>query len=398
VTRSVAAEPRRSEMRPVVPAPATPADEGRLTDLGPPIDGLRVSAYTVPTDAPESDGTIAWDRTTIVIVEPEAGGIRGLGYSYADPTAARLIADNFSSIVLGRNAFDISAIWSSLVGAVRNIGRPGIAATAISAVDNALWDLKARLLGVSLVDLLGSAREAIPVYGSGGFCSYSDERLASQLGDWADDGFRFVKMKIGREPSCDRGRVGVARKAIGADVELFVDANGAFDRSGALATAAAMADRRVTWFEEPVSSDDVEGLRFLRDRAPAGMAIAAGEYGWDQFHFRRLLEAGAVDVLQADATRCLGITGFRMAAALCEAFNMPLSSHCAPALHVALTCAARPAVHLEWFHDHVRIEQMLFDGVPVARGGVVSPDPRRPGIGLELKTPDAAPYLDWASS
>jgi L-alanine-DL-glutamate epimerase-like enolase superfamily enzyme len=160
----------------VVPAPTTPADEGRPTDLGPPIDGLRVSAYTVPTDAPESDGTIAWDRTTIVIVEPEAGGIRGLGYSYADPTAARLIADNFSSIVLGRNAFDIAAIWSSLVGAVRNIGRPGIAATAISAVDNAMWDLKARLLGVSLVDLLGSAREAIPAYGSGGFCSYGDGR------------------------------------------------------------------------------------------------------------------------------------------------------------------------------------------------------------------------------
>jgi L-alanine-DL-glutamate epimerase-like enolase superfamily enzyme len=385
-------------MRPVVPAPATPADEGRLTDPGPPIDGLRVSAYTVPTDAPESDGTIAWDRTTIVIVEPEAGGIRGLGYSYADPTAARLIADNFSSIVLGRNAFDIAAIWSSLVGAVRNIGRPGIAATALSAVDNALWDLKARLLGVSLIDLLGSAREAIPAYGSGGFCSYGDDRLASQLGGWAGDGFRFVKMKIGREPGRDAARVDVARRAIGDDVELFVDANGAFDRSRALATAAAMADRRVTWFEEPVSSDDIDGLRFLRDRAPAGMAIAAGEYGWDQFHFRRLLEAGAVDVLQADATRCLGISGFQMAAALCEAFNVPLSSHCAPSLHVALTCAARQAVHLEWFHDHVRIEQMLFDGAPVARGGVVSPDRRRPGIGLELKAPDAAPYLDWASS
>jgi L-alanine-DL-glutamate epimerase-like enolase superfamily enzyme len=395
----VAGEPRRSgEMRPVVPATAMPAVERRPIESAPPIDGLRVSAYTIPTDAPESDGTIAWDRTTIVIVEPEAGGIRGLGYSYADATAARLIADNFLPVVLGRNAFDIASIWSSMVGSVRNIGRAGIAATAISAVDNALWDLKARLLGVSLVDLLGSSREAIPAYGSGGFCSYGDDRLAGQLGGWADDGFRFVKMKIGREPRRDPARVGIARKAIGDDVELFVDANGAFDRSRALGTATSYADQHVTWFEEPVSSDDVDGLRFLRDRAPAGMAIAAGEYGWDQFHFRRLLEAGAVDVLQADATRCLGVTGFQMAAPLCEAYNAPLSSHCAPALHASLTCAARPAVHLEWFHDHVRIEQMLFDGAPVVRAGVVSPDVSRPGIGLELKTRDAAPYLAWASS
>ncbi|HEU0242744.1 MAG TPA: enolase C-terminal domain-like protein, partial [Candidatus Limnocylindrales bacterium] len=360
---------------------------------GPPIEQVGVSVYTIPTDAPESDGTMAWDRTTIVIVQPEAGGTRGLGYSYADASAARLIAERFSPILLGRSSFDIAGTWSSLVGSVRNVGRPGIAATAISAVDNALWDLKARLLGVSLVDLLGSAREAIPAYGSGGFCSYGDDRLAAQLGGWADDGFRFVKMKIGREPGRDPVRVDVARNAIGDDVELFVDANGAFDRSRALATAAAMADEHVTWFEEPVSSDDVEGLRLLRDRAPAGMSIAAGEYGWDQFAFRRLLESGAVDVLQADATRCLGITGFQMATALCEAFNVPLSSHCAPALHASLTCAARPAVHLEWFHDHVRIEQLLFDGAPVARAGVVTPDRRRPGLGFELKTPDAAPYL-----
>lgn len=365
---------------------------------GPTIDKVKVSVYTIPTDAPESDGTLAWDRTTLVIVEPRAAGIQGIGYSYADANAARLIVDTLASVVLGRNAFDIAATWSSMVGSVRNIGRPGIAATAISAVDNALWDLKARLLGLPLVHLLGSAREAIPAYGSGGFCSYGDARLAAQLGGWAEDGFRFVKMKIGRELARDPGRIDVARNAIGDDLELFVDANGAFDRSRALGTAAAMADRRVTWFEEPVSSDDVDGLRFLRDRAPAGMAIAAGEYGWDQFDFRRLLEAGAVDVLQADATRCLGITGFQMAAALCEAYAVPLSSHCAPALHVSLTCAVRPAVHLEWFHDHVRIEQLLFDGAPVVRAGLVSPDTGRPGVGLELRTRDAAPYLEWASS
>jgi L-alanine-DL-glutamate epimerase-like enolase superfamily enzyme len=378
--------------RPVVPPP-----HDKPAAIGPGIDRLAVSVYSIPTDAPESDGTIEWDRTTLVLVEADAGGLRGIGYSYADETAGRLIVNRLSRHVVGNDAFDVPRSWSAMVGAVRNIGRPGIAATAISAVDNALWDLKARLFGVSLADLLGRTRDTIPAYGSGGFCSYSDERLARQLGGWAADGFQFVKMKVGREPAHDPQRVEAARAAIGDDVELFVDANGAHDRSHALGAAAAFAERGVTWFEEPVSSDDVEGLRLLRDRAPAGMAIAAGEYGWDQFHFRRLLEAGAVDVLQADTTRCLGTTGFLMAAALCEAHNTPLSSHCAPALHASLCCSVRPAVHVEWFHDHVRIEHLLFDGAPQPTDGLLAPDRSRPGFGLELRRADGEPYLVWRS-
>ncbi|HET7027706.1 MAG TPA: enolase C-terminal domain-like protein [Candidatus Limnocylindrales bacterium] len=377
------------------PHPPERPSERAVAGGGPPIERIDVSAYTIPTDRPESDGTIEWDRTTIVVVEPIAAGTRGLGYSYADATAAHLVADTLARHVVGRDAWDVAGTWSVLVGAVRNLGRPGIAATAISALDNALWDLKARLLGVSLVDLLGRARDAIPPYGSGGFCSYSDDELRDQLGGWAGEGFRFVKMKVGRDPASDPHRVDVARHVIGDGTELFVDANGAHDRVAALAAAARFAERGVTWFEEPVSSDDVDGLRLLRDRAPAGMAIAAGEYGWDQFHFRRLIEAGAVDVLQADATRCLGTTGFQMAAALCEAHNVPLSSHCAPALHVHLTCAARPAIHLEWFHDHVRIERLLFDGVTDPRDGLLAPDRTRPGVGLELRRADAEPYLTW---
>jgi L-alanine-DL-glutamate epimerase-like enolase superfamily enzyme len=375
--------------------------EHALADPGgeaPALDSIRVDAYTIPTDRPESDGTLAWDRTTIVIVRARAGGAVGLGYTYGDRNAGRLAAESLAPLLLGRPAFDVAAHWSAMVGSVRNLGRPGLAATAISAVDNALWDLKARLLGVPLVDLLGSARAAIPGYGSGGFCSYDDGRLASQLGGWVEAGFRRVKMKVGREPERDPHRVDVARGAIGDEVELFVDANGAHDSAGALLAAKQFDERDVRWFEEPVSSDDLEGLRLLRDRAPAGMAIAAGEYGWDQFHFRRLLEAGAVDVLQADATRCLGVTGFLMAAALCEAHNVPLSAHCAPALHVHLTCATRPSVHLEWFHDHVRIEQLLFDGAPRPQDGQLRPDPSRPGLGLELRERDAEPYLVWSSA
>ena len=119
------------------------------------------------------------------------------------------------------------------------------------------------------------------------------------------------------------------------------------------------------------------------------MAITAGEYGYDLPYFRRMLQAQAVDVLQADATRCAGITGFLGVAALCEAFGIPLSSHCAPALHLPLCCAARPALHLEYFHDHARIERMLFDGAAEPRQGLLAPDLTRPGLGLEFKEQDA---------
>src|SRR5258708_4291121 len=259
-----------------------------------PIERLDVSAYTVPTDFPESDGTITWDKTTIVIVEATARGVRGLGYTYADVATARLIKELLADVVKGRDAMAIPGCWLAMVQSIRNLGRPGIASMAISAVDAALWDLKARLLDVPLVTLLGATREGAPIYGSGGFTSYSLEQLQKQLGDWVASGIPRVKMKVGRQPHDDPVRVAAAREAIGPDAELFVDANGAYSRKEALALAEIFAgDSGVTWFEEPVSSDDLDGLRLIRDRAPAGMDIAAGEYGYDLRYFRRMLEAGA---------------------------------------------------------------------------------------------------------
>ncbi|MGH8163540.1 MAG: enolase C-terminal domain-like protein, partial [Rhodanobacteraceae bacterium] len=321
-----------------------------------------VSAYTIPTDAAESDGTLEWDKTTLVLVEIDAGGKHGIGYSYADTATATLIRDKLAAIVDSRNALDIPGAWSAMLHAIRNLGRPGIASMAIAAVDNALWDLKAKLLDVSLLDLLGATREAIPAYGSGGFTSYSDEQLRKQFTGWADQGITRFKMKVGREPLRDPARVRVARDAIGNDARLFVDANGAYSRKQALQLAVPFSDCGVSWFEEPVSSDDLQGLRLIRDRAPPGMDITAGEYGYDIIYFRRMFEAGAVDVMQADATRCGGITGFIHVAALCNAFELPLSGHCAPSIHAHPLCALKPAIHTEYFHDHVRIERMLFDG------------------------------------
>ena len=357
-----------------------------------PITRVHAAAFQVPTDAPEADGTLAWADTVIVIAQAEAGGDSGIGYTYSASQAATLVNDKLAALLLGVDACDIAAANQSMRREARNIGASGIAATAISAVDAALWDLKAKLFGLPLARLLGMVRPAVPVYGSGGFTSYDDGRLRDQLSTWVErDGCRWVKMKIGTAPDRDPQRVAAAKGAIGT-AGLFVDANGALSRKRALAMAEQCAALGVGWFEEPVSSDDLRGLRLLRDRMPASIEVAAGEYAWNVDDIRRMLEAGAVDVQQADATRCGGITGFLAAAALCEAHHIDLSAHCAPSLHCHVGCAVPNLRHVEYFHDHVRLEAMLFDGAARARDGVIAPDLTRPGLGLTLKPADAARY------
>ena len=354
------------------------------------IEGIQVSAYTVPTETPESDGTFQWNKTTLVLVEIQAGGEIGLGYSYADTATAHLIGQTLAPLLKGNDAIAIGAAWRKMVAEIRNLGRPGIASMAIAAVDNALWDLKGKLLNVSVARLLGIVRTEILAYGSGGFTSYSGDELRRQLGGWAEAGFQAVKMKIGRDAEADLQRVKVARQAIGPKVRLFVDANGAYTRKQALAQAERFAESGVTWFEEPVSSDDLEGLRLLRDSGPAGMDIAAGEYGYDAWYFRRMIEA--VDVLQADATRCAGITGFLQADAICASQCMPLSAHTSPSIHAHACCAAQRAINVEYFFDHARIERMAFEGALEVVDGVLRPDLERPGFGLVLKKADMERY------
>ncbi len=356
-----------------------------------PIGPLQAWAYRIPTDAPEADGTFAWTATTLVVVLASGGGRTGTGYTYADASLVGLIRGALGHAVEGMEAMDPQAAWHAMRRAVRNLGSSGLAATAISAVDAALWDLKARLLEISLARLLGRYRERVAIYGSGGFTSYGDARLRDQLAGWTQQqGCRWVKMKIGSDPARDPQRVAVARAAIGEAAGLLVDANGAFAVTDAIAMAhGLLAECGVVWFEEPVTSDDLLGMKRVRDSLPAAMELAAGEYVYRLDDARLMLEAEAVDVQQADASRCGGITGFLQVAALCEARHIDLSGHCAPSLHLHAACAAPRFRHLEWFHDHVRIEQILFDGAPVPRDGCIRPDLSRPGLGLEFRFADA---------
>jgi len=359
--------------------------------MSPVVSALRAAAYEVPTDQPESDGTLEWTSTVLVVVEADAGGCTGLGYTYAHKAAVPLIESMLAEVVTGRDADNVRATWLAMVQAVRNLGATGLAAMAVSAVDNALWDLKARLHDMSLVDALGGAHDAVPIYGSGGFTSYDDSTLAKQLGGWVEQGIPRVKLKIGRSLAGDRHRLDVARKAVGDDTALYADANGAYTVSQAVEWAHILrGEFGVAWFEEPVSSDDLDGLRAVRERRPGGLDVAAGEYLPNPWAARAMLAAGAVDCLQLDVTRCLGITGFLAAASVAAAYQIDVSAHCAPQQSVHACAAVTRLRHLEWFHDHTRIESMLFDGVVApSDGGLLRPHRDEKGNGLCLRRSDA---------
>jgi L-alanine-DL-glutamate epimerase-like enolase superfamily enzyme len=347
----------------------------------------------VPTDAPESDGTLEWDSTTMVLVEVSHEGVDGLGWTYCDAAAGAVIEGKLRDALDRRDLDDVPAAWMAMRRAVRNDGGSGIAACAISAVDVALWDRWARVRGVPLAVALGAFHSAVPVYGSGGFCSYDDAQLRAQLRRWAMAGMEMVKMKVGADPDADHHRVAVARAAVGDGVQLFVDANGAWSRREAVWWANALAaEADVRWVEEPVSSHDREGLRFVRDRVPPGVVVAAGEYAWGPEDARDLLVGGCVDVLQLDATRCGGLTGFRAGAALAAAWGVAVSAHCSPQLHLHACCAAERMVHCEYFHDHVRIEGMVFENPVEPVEGALHLDRARAGHGLAVDRDVVARY------
>lgn len=355
------------------------------------MERLDVTAYTVPTDAPEGDSSLSWGNTTVVVVEARSGRTTGLGWTYGSAGTGCAVRDLLGPAVTGRSAMDVAGAHEAMSRAVRNAGRPGMVACGLSAVDIALWDLKARLLGLPLVRLIGAVRDRVPVYGSGGFTTYHDAHLATQLHGWVHgQGIGRVKMQIGenrgRAVERDLHRVRRARQAIGPAAALYVDAGGGYSRKQAVRVGRALADYGVEWFEEPVPSDDLGGLALVRDLVAAD--VTAGEYGYDLTYFARM--APVVDCLQIDATRCGGLTVWLRAAALAQAHGLEVSAHCAPHVHAHPAACVPNLRHIEWFHDHVRIESMFFDGVLDPAGGTVQPGAKgTPGHGLEFRHEEA---------
>jgi L-alanine-DL-glutamate epimerase-like enolase superfamily enzyme len=351
-----------------------------------------VAAYRIPTDGPEADGTLSWTQTTLVVVNATADGASGLGWTYGPAATASVIPEMLAPAVREVDADDVPAAWSRMRRRLRNAGRPGVAGLALSAADCALWDLKARRHGIPLARLLGTARTRVPVYGSGGFTTYDDERQDRQLTHWVhEEGIPRVKIKIGESDGrCagrDLARMHAARRTIG-DAELFVDANGGYRRKQAVRLLRAAGDLDVRWYEEPVSSDDLAGLGLVRDQVDAD--VTAGEYGFDLVYFARM--APYVDCLQVDVTRCGGISEFLRAAAVAAAAGLDVSAHTAPHQHLAVAACVPNLRHIEWFHDHVRIERMLFEGTVSAQGGDAPVNVDAPGNGLAFRESDAEQF------
>ena len=365
----------------------TPVLEAHVTDLD-------VRAFTVPTDHPEADGTLAWDHTTMVVVvltaETRDTKTIGLGYTYAPVACANLVEELLAPVVVSTSPLDVSRTFAAMRSQARNAGYPGIAACAVSAVDTALWDLRAGLLGLPLHRLLGAVRDRVPAYGSGGFTTYTDEELQTQLNGWLEAGARWVKIKIGesagQDTDRDLARVALAKDIVAGRAELFVDANGGYSVAQAVRIGRALERLDVRWFEEPVSSDDLVGLAEVRGRLD--VEVAAGEYGYDATYFRRMCEARAVGCLQLDVTRCGGITGWFRGAAVAASHGLDVSVHCAPAISLAAAAATPRLRHQEWFHDHVRVESMLLEGTRMmVQGDIELPCTR--GNGLTLRNGDS---------
>jgi L-alanine-DL-glutamate epimerase-like enolase superfamily enzyme len=348
------------------------------------IEQLEVDVYTVGTPEPEADGTLTWEATTAVVVHAHARDRVGLGWSYSSAAAAAVITELFAPVVTGRDAFDVTGAWESMRRCARNVGTRGLVMQALSAVDIALWDLKAKLREAPLSIMLGQVRAAVPIYGSGGFTNLDDSRLSEQVAFWRSVGCRAMKIKIGQDRGSDvtrdLQRVNLLRELAGDTVALMVDANGGYSPAQARRVGASLDGLGVVWFEEPVSSDDIEGLAAVRGAVRCD--VAAGEYVSDVYDARRL--APVVDCLQLDVTRCGGYTGWLAAASIAAAHNLEVSAHCAPALHAPVAAAITNIRHIEYFIDHTRLEPKLFAGLPTAAGGLLTPVITRPGHGMSL--------------
>jgi L-alanine-DL-glutamate epimerase-like enolase superfamily enzyme len=350
----------------------------------PTIEAVDAAAYRFPTPQPEADGTLTWDATVAVTATIRAGGQCGLGWTYSSEVTANVITAHLAPCLEGRDAFDIAGGWTAMHRAGRNLGTRGLYMHALSAVDIAWWDLKARLLGKPLNDLLGRCRDAVPVYGSGGFTNLTDRQLADQVEAWSAAGCTAMKIKIGEgwgtSARRDLARTRRLRGLAGPGIDLMVDANGGYRRAQAQRVGHDLDELGVTWFEEPVSSDDVEALAAVRDEVRCD--VAAGEYVYDQFDVNRLLPV--VDCLQLDATRCGGYTGWLRGASSAQARNLKVSAHCAPALHVSVAAAVPNTRHIEWFVDHARLEPQLVADAPEVRAGEARVNRTAPGHGMTV--------------
>lgn len=313
-------------------------------------------------------------------------GLEGLGVGQASPGVRDVIDSALRHILIGQDPMNIEKLWSDMFWAVRGYGRRGLAFLAVSAVDIGLWDLKAKALGMPLYKLLGPYREAVPVYGSGGWTNYTVDELVAEMEGYVDQGIPRIKMKVGKDfGSAEREdieRVAAVRSAVGHDVALYIDANNGYYTKQAIYMAREFEEYQVGWYEEPVLADDIPGLAEIR-RATT-IPLASGEMEYTKYGFRDLITGGGADIVQPDVVRVGGVTEWMKVAHMAEAFNLQVAPHMAQLVHMHVCCAIPNLKAMEYANMYLAADEVWYTEFPTQKDGFLTPYHDKPGLGLEL--------------
>lgn len=347
------------------------------------IRDLQADHYRITLPVALSDSThgIIEGFELVTVRVRDADGAEGVGYTYTVGTGGAavraLLARDLAPRLAGREAEDIEALWQLMWWTLHYGGRGGAQALAISAVDIALWDLRARRQGAPLWRVLGGFDPRVPCYAGGIDLELPLDRLLRQTADNLARGFRAIKMKVGR-PGLreDVERVRAMRAHLGRDFPLMADANMCWTVDEAIRAARALRDQDLIWLEEPTIPDDVPGhARIVRE---GGVPIAAGENLHTLHEFRALITAGGVTFPEPDVTNCGGITTFMKICHLAEAFNLPVTSHGAHDVTVHLLAAVPNRSYLE--AHGFGLDRYIESPLRIQEGNAVAPD--RPGHGV----------------
>jgi len=352
-------------------------------------EGFVIQDSTIPTPKPGARG-----RGVLFVHIKTDEGVEGLGIGQGQRAVQSVIEDSLKDLLLGQDPFNTEKLWNDMFWRVRGYGRKGIAFCAISAVDIGLWDLKAKALGVPLYRLLGPYKESVPVYGSGGWTNFDEKGLVKEQMAYVERGFRAVKMKVAKDFGQSEGedikRLAAVRKAIGDNVELFVDANNGYYAKQAIAMSRKFEDYNVRWFEEPVIADDIQGLAEISKAT--NIPVATGEHEYTKYGFKELITRGAADIVQPDIGRVGGVTEWMKVAHLAHAFNLPVAPHAVQLVHLHTACATPNLRIVEYLGVAEQSDDVWYTEYPKPERGMWSPYPDRPGLGLELNPKSVKKY------
>jgi L-alanine-DL-glutamate epimerase-like enolase superfamily enzyme len=360
------------------------------------ITDVTTTTLHLPQIAPAQDATMfrpASGQTSLFVHVRTDAGLEGLGMSEATGTR-HVIEQTLRPLLLGRDPLEHERLWEEMFWAVRSYGRKGLALCALSAIDIALWDLKGKIFGAPLYRLLGPYTDAVPVYGSGGWTHLPEGELVREQAGFVERGFPRVKMKVGkafgRAEEEDVRRVAAVRRTLGDGVTLYLDANGGYRAKQAIVLARRFEQYNVAWFEEPVHADDLAGLAEVRRDGP--LPVATGEHEYTKFGFKALLTQGAADIVQPDVARVGGVTEWLKIAHLAAAFNLPVAPHAVSLVHLHLACCTPNLAVVEILGVQQEADRIWYTEIPEPAGGLWSPFPDRPGLGLALDPHAVARY------